>query len=624
MVTAFTVVGCFGVLLRYEIIGTGYLPRGAVCILLALVGANGVFRLIGRAASRWRLSSNELLLIFLMLMVAGAVAGQEFSQHVYLNLLGSVYYTTPDLAPPELYLEDLNPMLIPATSRTEPAVLWAYEGLPPGQSIPWRAWVTPLLVWTPFFFAVYWLAICFMALLAHRWEQEERLLYPLVEVPVETVEREPHMASTLIRSPLMWWGFGLAFVLYSIKGIHAYWPVLPDINLQRESQLVLGGPWSAFNRAPLHLYPEMVGVTYLLTSEVGFSLWFFYWFQRVEQFARIAIGLDTGHGQFLEFQTIGGYILLAAALLWSARQHLRRAVSVAFGTLTRDPDAPDAGEPYRLALFGFLGSLAFVVWWCTWAGMGLSWALAQYLAFPLVSMVVARVVAEAGMFIYSSPFRINETIVKLAGAETVGAQNVTLLTMTSWAQIRSTATMNMAAVAQALKIGSEMRAERAQIMLAAMAAIAVAILASHLTSLYVIYQWGVPKLSWWASGSSLNTTKLLAQTIRSSTTPEVVDWLAMLLGGATTWGLVALRRRFVWWPLHPLGYIAWMGWPIQRYWMSIFIGWLWKAAVVRFGGYRAFNYLRPLAFGLILGVSVVLTLWIVVHYFAPAESLVRE
>jgi hypothetical protein len=98
----------------------------------------------------------------------------------------------------------------------------------------------------------------------------------------------------------------------------------------------------------------------------------------------------------------------------------------------------------------------------------------------------------------------------------------------------------------------------------------------------------------------------------------------MAMGGAITWGLVTLRRRFVWWPLHPLGYITWMGWPIHRYWMSIFIGWLWKVTVVRFGGYRTFNKLRPLAFGLILGVSVVLTVWIVVHYFAPAPSLVRE
>jgi len=345
MVVAFTVVGCFGVFLRYEIIGTGYLPRGAVCILLALVGANAAMRLIGKATKRWRLTSRELLLIFLMLMVAGAIAGQEFAQHVYLNTLGIVYYATPDIAPSELYLKDLNPMLVPSTSPQDPVIRWAYEGLPPGRSIPWGAWMTPLLVWTPFFLAVYWLVICFMAVLAHRWEREERLLYPLVEVPVETVEEEPGAASALMRSPLMWWGFGLACVLYCIKGVHSYWPVLPDIDLQRQSQLVLGGPWSAFNRIPLHVYPEMIGVTYLLTSEVGFSLWFFYWLQRVEQFVRVGIGVDTGHGQFFEYQTIGGYAVLAAALLWSARDHIRRAVNVALGMLTRDTDAPTRASP---------------------------------------------------------------------------------------------------------------------------------------------------------------------------------------------------------------------------------------------------------------------------------------
>jgi hypothetical protein len=624
MVVAFTVVGCFGVFLRYEIIGTGYLPRGAVCILLALVGGNAALRLIGRATRRWRLTSRELLLVFLMLLVAGAIAGQEFAQHVYLNLLGLVYYSTPDIAPPELFLEDLNPMLVPSVSAQDPVIRWAYEGLPPGQSIPWRGWLTPLAVWTPFFFAVYWLVICFMGVLAHRWEREERLLYPLVQVPVETVEGEPGVASHLVRSRLMWGAFAAACILYSVKGLHAYWPVLPDIDLQSSTDTVMGGPWSAFNRIPTHLYPEMVGVAYLLTAEVGFSLWFFYWFQRVQEFVRIGVGVDAGHYQFFEFQTIGGYAILAAALLWSAREHIARAVAVAVGTVRRDPNAADANEPYRLAVLGFVGALIFVVWWCTWAGMSAFWALAQYLAFPLVGMVVARVVAEAGMFIYSAPFRLNETIVDIAGAETVGAENITLLTATSWTQIRSTATMNMAAVAQGLKIGSEMGAKRGKIMLAAMAAIVVAILASHVTSLYVIYHWGVPKLGWWPSGSSLNTTNRLVRMIESTTSMEAVDWGAMAMGGAITWGLVALRRRFVWWPLHPLGYITWMGWPIHRYWMSIFIGWLWKVTVVRFGGYRTFNKLRPLAFGLILGVSVVLTVWIVVHYFAPAPSLVRE
>ncbi|MGI5819002.1 MAG: DUF6785 family protein [Armatimonadota bacterium] len=624
MVVAFTVVGCFGVFLRYEIIGTGYLPRGAVCILLALVGGNAALRLIGRITRRWRLTSRELLLIFLMLMVAGAIAGQEFAQHVYLYTLGIVYYATPDIAPPELYLEGLNPMLVPSTSPQDPVIRWAYEGLPPGRSIPWRGWVTPLLVWTPFFFAIYWMTICFMGTLAHRWESEERLLYPLVQVPMETVETEPGMASQLMRSKMMWIAFSLAFILYSIKGLHAYWPILPDIDLQRDTQTVMGGPWAAFNRIPTHIYPEMIGVAYLLTAEVGFSLWFFYWFQRVQQFTRMAIGIDTGHFQFFEYQTIGGYAVLAVALLWSARQHIARAAQVAVGTLRRRPDAADADEPYRLAVFGFVGSLVFVLWWCTWAGMDLSWAMAQYLAFPLIGMVVARVVAEAGMFIYTAPFRLNQTIVSIAGAETVGTQNITLLTMTSWTQIRSTATMNAAAVAQGLKIGNEMGANRAKVMLAAMGAIVVAIIASHFTSLYVIYHWGVPKLGWWPSGASLNTTNLLVRQLQSTATMTAGDWGGVALGGALTWGLVALRRRFVWWPLHPLGFITWMGWPIQRYWMSIFLGWLWKVSVVRFGGYRTFNRLRPLAFGLILGVSVVLTMWIVVHYFAPAPSIVRE
>lgn len=624
MVIAFTVVGCFGVLLRYEIIGTGYLPRGAVCILLALVGGNVALRLIGRFTRRWRLTARELLLIFLMLLVAAAISGQEFAQHFYLNTLGIVYYATPEIAPPELYLERLNPLLVPDTSPQAPAIRWAYEGMPPGQRIPWRAWITPLAVWTPFFFAVYWLVLCFMAMLAHRWEHEERLLYPLVEVPVETVESEPKIASSLIRSPIMWVAFAIPVVLYSVKGLAGYWPSIPDIDLQRSTQATLGGPWAAFNRIPIHLYPEMVGVAYLLTAEVGFSLWFFYWFRRVQEFTRMSFGIDVGHYQFFKFQTIGAYVLLSAAILWSARDHIRRAVRVAIGAFKRPEGAADANEPYRLAVFGFVGAFIFIIWWCSWVGMDVTWALAQYLAFPLAGMVVARVVAEGGMFIYSTPFRLNEAIFEIAGAERIGARNMTLMTMTSWTQIRSTATMNMGAVAQALKIGTEMGADRAKIIGAAMAAVVAAILCSHVTSLYVIYTWSVPKLGWWPSGSSLNTTTILARHIQSPTVLSAVDWLAMVGGALLTWGLVAMRRRFVWWPLHPLGYIAWLGWPIDRYWMSIFIGWLCKVVVVRVGGYRAFQRLRPIAFGLILGVSVVLTFWIVMHYFAPAPALVRE
>ena len=254
--------------------------------------------------------------------------------------------------------------------------------------------------------------------------------------------------------------------------------------------------------------------------------------------------------------------------------------------------------------------------------MSVGWALVQYAALPLVAMVVARVVCEAGMFIYSSPFRINESIFEMAGTERVGAANITLLTMTSWAQIRSTATMNLAAVMQSLKLGSEARAPRAQVLMVAMAAVVVAILCAHVTSIYVIYTWSVPKLGWWPSASSLGTTTRLASVSAHAHGDGACGLDRPEPGGALTWGLVG-APRFVWWPLHPLG--MWPGWvgrstllDVDLHRMAV------SFTVVRFGGYRAFTRLRPLAFGLILGVSVVLTAWIVAYYFYPAPSIVTE
>ncbi|MGQ9732726.1 MAG: DUF6785 family protein, partial [Candidatus Zipacnadales bacterium] len=148
IVAAFSIAGSFSVLLRYEIIGTGYLPRGAVTVLLCLILITWVLRAFMK---RRGLRRRESLLIFGMLMAMGAVPGQEFSQHVYLNTIGIVYYATPDIAKPGLYLEDLNPYLVPSKNRDDPIIRYAFEGVPPGASVPYSKWVLPLLIWTPFY-----------------------------------------------------------------------------------------------------------------------------------------------------------------------------------------------------------------------------------------------------------------------------------------------------------------------------------------------------------------------------------------------------------------------------------------------------------------------------------------
>ena len=620
IVAAFTVAGCFSVLLRYEIIGTGYLPRGAVALLLVLVLVTALIRRVIRKRGFQR---KHALLIFGMLLAMAGIPGQEYSQHVYLNQLGMVYYTSPDIAPPDLWLDDLNPNLVPSTDRNSPIIRWAYEGVPPGASVPYEKWITPLLVWTPFYFALYWVILCFSALMAHRWEDQEKVLYPLTTVPVELVPAARQTVAPALRNKLLWVCFAATTLLYVVKGIHTYIPSVPNIDLQRRAGIIFAeGPARVFNNLQLHVYPEMIGIAYLLSAEVGFSLWFSYWVRHLEMFFRESIGLQANHWDFLAFQSVGSYAVLGGALLWSARKYLaevfRRGLSSAVGR-------GEAVDPvHSVAAPGFIVGMVFIWVWCAWIGMDFVLAAAMYLSFILVSLVVARVICEAGMFLYSSPFRLNDVILDIGGFRNLGAQNVTLMTMTSWAEIRATATMNMPYMFMGFKLGTLGHIDRRVMFWAMYAAVVVAILCSHFASIFAIYHWSVPKLGWWPQGSSQNTVNNLARQLQSPQEMTLGNWASIGLGAGTTFLLVAMRQRFLWWPWHPLGFVAWLGWPIDRYWLSILIGWIAKIAVVRFQGYKAFSSFRPAAFGLILGICFILTVWLVIHLFMPGPPLLIE
>lgn len=622
LVASFTVAGCISVMARYEILGTGYLPRGVLALLLLLVLGNVLARKVFRLRP---LSQRELLVIFILLACMAALPGQEFAQHFYLNTLGIVYYATPEVAPPELYLEKLNPLLVPSLDRDAPVIRWAYDGLPPGRGVPWGGWVISLLVWTPYFLAFYWMLLCLAALLSRRWEQQERLLYPLVQVPLEMTRGGASLAP-LLRDWLLWACFSVGVILYGLKGLHTYFPAVPNLDLQKNSGLLFsGGPMVAFNYMPLHFYPEMMGISYLLSGEVAFSLWFFYLLRLCQQAFRLSVGLRTNHYQFAEMQTVGGYFVLALALLWSARRYLAGVVRSLLGRRqATDTEDLVATPTERLGFWGLVAGFAFILWWSWQVGLSLPWAGLLIGLFPLVSMVTARVVCEAGMFIYASPFRLDQLLFRLAGYRRIGAANVTLMTMMSWVQIRSTATQFLPQAFQCLKTSSLIEVPRTRTVLWMMAAIALALAVCHLTIPSVIYNYGVFKLGWWPQGSGLGTTNRLVSDLRAVVRPGVEEYIGMVTGAGFTLLLVTLRQRFVWWPFHPLGYVAWIGWPTERYWLSIFLGWVFKLFVVRFMGYQAFQRLKPAAYGLILGICFILTFWPVFHFFIPGPELLQE
>ena len=73
-----------------------------------------------------------------------------------------------------------------------------------------------------------------------------------------------------------------------------------------------------------------------------------------------------------------------------------------------------------------------------------------------------------------------------------------------------------------------------------------------------------------------------------------------------------MRQVFLWWPFHPIGYMMLSAWASFQLWLSIFLGWAMKFAIVKYGGLGAYRRARPIFLGLVLGEMVCAGLWAII------------
>jgi len=74
-----------------------------------------------------------------------------------------------------------------------------------------------------------------------------------------------------------------------------------------------------------------------------------------------------------------------------------------------------------------------------------------------------------------------------------------------------------------------------------------------------------------------------------------------------------MRFRFLWWPFHPIGYVMTnLRWILYWIWFSFFIGWLFKAVVMRYGGVSGYRRFMPFFVGLIIGEMVGNGFWVTI------------
>ena len=596
---------------------------GAIFLFFLLTG--GVNVLLGKIRPALALARGELLVVYIMMIVATAIPTMGLTEYLLPIITSAQYYATPENEWATLILPHIPTWMVPQDAE---AVKWFYEGAPPGRGIPWHAWVIPLCYWSVVIASLYAVMISTMVILRRQWADNERLIYPIIQVPLEMVREsgDGSLIRPFFRSPVMWAGFLLPVLIGTIRGLHAYYNFVPDADLVTTLRFFRNTVGVQFRLS----FP-MVGFSYLINLDIAFGLWFFNLLGAcIKGMMRMAgisgtenVGpYGAGHEPILAHQAQGAMIILIVFGLWMARGHLKTVFGCAF---RRRDGVDDSGEimSYRAAVWTFAGGL-LVLCACLWAaGLALWAAVAVVVLAVLIFVGVTRVVVEGGVAEASGPLVASSVLVSAVGSTALGPGGMVALAFTYvWAgDIR---TFVMASCAHSLKLGEYLGGRLRPLLWVMILAIAVSFVGSVWMVMYLAYEYGGINLNAWFFGSGARTAFVYtASLLNTPTGPNWGGWLHTGIGAGVMALLMLARQRLLWWPLHPLGYPIGVIWAMNQIWFSIFLAWLIKVVVLTYGGAKLYRRTRPFFLGLIAGQFVIAGFWLCVDFFTGmTDSLV--
>ena len=580
--------------------------------LLALVQP-----LLGLMRRHWMFNRAELLLITAMMMLATAIPSRGFTGAAIPAISSVLYYATPENNWAELLVSHIPTWLV---IQDEVAIKQFYEGLPRGESIPYGAWVEPLFWWLLFMAAFYLVLICAMVIMRRQWMDHERLLYPLVQVPLGMIEdgSQPSRIKPFLRNPIMWAGFAVPAILNTINSFSHYYEFAPRVDLN--FPLALGHDAVVLR---IRLNYLMMGLAYFINTGISGSLWFFYVLAKAQEWACSTLGIFTteqldafSHAGpttgMLSHQSMGAMIALVVLGLWTARGHLKAVWQQA------KAGGSTAGEllSYRTAVIGLVGGLVVMGLWLWQTGLPW-WAVVLFLGAAFaIFFALTRVIVEAGLSSAVEGLSGAGFVVSGVGSSALGATGMMALGFTlAWAG--DLLVFMMAPCANGIRMLHGLKVGRRRILAMLTAALVIGLLGSIYATLNLGYQYGALNLhrQYFSGLFAFEPFRFAARFIESPTGPYWLGWLWNGVGAAVMALLLWARHHLLWWPLHPIGYAVSGTWILGNVWFSIFLAWLIKSVVLKYMGPNGYRSTRWFFLGVILGQFASGGAWLVVDGF---------
>ncbi len=559
---------------------------------------------VGRFFPGAELNPGELLTVYVMLTIGSVVCGHD-SIEILVSMITHGYWA----ATPESGWQDFHPYLPEFVLLDNKEIVRGYYE---GGSTMYRweviaAWGRPILWWSSFIFALFAALFLINTLLRKQWTENEKLSYPVIQIPLMVATR----TRAILRSRLMWYGFALAASIDLVNGLAHFFPAIPQIPMVHIDNLrnyLTERPWSAMGSVWFSLYPFAIGVCFLLPVDLAFSCWFFFIFWKLQLVASSAMGVAIPGFPFIREQTAGGYMGLCLIALWVSRRYLKELFRHLF--VSKRLGEGNEALPLRWAALLLVGCLAYIGLFLHWLGMSWVWVplfLAIYLG---VAVAIARMRAELGPpahdLHYAGP---DQLLPRFFGMRTLGNHTLVALALT-WFFNRAYRGHPIAPSLEGYKIAQQTGMSARRMLVAMLVALALGIFGGFWAMLHVGYKYGMEASvvgpgAWFGFEPYRN----LKGWISSPQPPNTDATIAWGVGIGCALVLAAMRMRFAWWPFHPVGYAVSGSWSMDQLWFPMFVSWLIKRTILRYGGAGSYRRALPFFVGLVLGEFVVGCYW---------------
>jgi len=371
------------------------------------------------------------------------------------------------------------------------------------------------------------------------------------------------------------------------------------------------------------LYFTAIAIAYFIPSGLSLAMGLFPLLGVLLQGVLFGYGIylagAAGEPSLNDFIAFGIYIGMVLMLIYTGRRYygtvLRRAVGL------QTTDLPHVESVWGMRIF--LVAMVAMVGYMSILGR-LDWQIAVvYIGCLLIGyLILSRLMAETGLFFLSMGFAPTMIVFGIFGPAALGPNGL-LLMMLFHVILATGIPLNfMPMMINSLKLLDLQRVDVGKTVHVSMAALVLGLVVAIPTTLYFQYAHGANPVDSWATKlmpslpfeSSVRLEQRLVGQERLAEANAVSGWsrftkikpeprfiISFVIGLMAILLVSAAHLRSTKWPVHPACLLVWNSWPVRCFSVSFLIGWAVKTCIVKYGGNKVYQQIKPLMFGIIAG-----------------------